>query len=76
MDIIDPLSQVRNLANTYDYTWNTVSGGLSQNYTTTKGGNKFTASVTESISSQRDDERLPQGKIRQTQFLFQIERKP
>lgn len=76
VDIIDPLSPIRNLANTYDYTWNTVSGGLSQNYTTTKGGNKFTASVTESISSQRDDERLPQGKIRQTQFLFQIERKP
>ena len=59
MDILVPETPVQDLANTYDYTWNTVSANLDQEYSCAKGRRKFTASLKESIISQRDDGRLP-----------------
>ena len=59
LDIIDPLSPVQDLANTYDYTWNTVSASLEQKYSFKKGKNELEASLKESLVSQKDDERLP-----------------
>ncbi len=59
MDILDPESPVQDLANTYDYTWNTISAGFDQTFSNNKGGNRFEVSLKESVISQRDDERLP-----------------
>lgn len=59
LDIIDPESPVQDLANTYDYTWNTVSASLEQKYTFKKGKNELEASLKESLVSQKDNERLP-----------------
>lgn len=59
LDIIDPEFPVQDLANTFDYTWNTVSASLDQKYSFMKGKNEFKASLKESLVSQKDDERLP-----------------
>lgn len=37
MDILDPEAPVQDIANTYDYTWNTVSANLDQEYSYSKG---------------------------------------
>ena len=59
IDILDPEAPVQDLANTYNFTWNTVSANLDQEYSYTKGRKNFTVSLKESIIRQKDDERLP-----------------
>lgn len=59
MDILDPETPVQDLANTYDYTWNTVSANLDQEYSYAKWRKNFTVSLKESLIRQKDDERLP-----------------
>ena len=59
VDIIDPASPVNDLANTYDFTWNTVSCGLDQGFSLSRGRAHIKASLSETMSFQKDDERLP-----------------
>ena len=59
MDILDPEAPVQDIANTYDYTWNTVSANLDQEYSYSKGRKNFTVSMKESLIRQKDDERFP-----------------
>lgn len=59
VDILDPSSPVQDMANTYDFTWNNVSAGLEQSYKYTKGQTRISASIEESVISQKDIERLP-----------------
>lgn len=59
MDMIDPLDPVQDLANTYDFTWNTLSCGLNQEFSLSKRSTHIQLSLAETLSSQKDDEYLP-----------------
>lgn len=61
VDVIDPANPVRDLANTYDFTWNTMSYGLNQEFTLSSRSTHLILSLAERLSSQKDDERLPSG---------------
>lgn len=71
MDILDAESPVMDLANTYDFTWNTVSVDFDQKYSYRKGKHSFSASLSESLITQRDVERLPaDNRFSRTYFDF------
>lgn len=59
VDVIDPLSPVQDLANTFDFTWNTMSCGLNQEFTRSRRANHIKLSIAETLSTQKDDEYLP-----------------
>lgn len=59
LDMIDPMAPVQDLANTYDFTWNTLSCGLNQEFTLSNRSTHIQLSLAETLSSQKDDEYLP-----------------